>query len=108
MFGGRSDPYHESQYETASFRFDGLHNAWVRLQDLAVPRYGHRTIVHGDYIYHVGGNKDTVTPKIPFEEWKYDVTNDNFTITLSEHELDDYMVYPETFIVNFSDYDHCM
>ena len=77
------------------------------IQRLFTPRYGHRSIVHENKIYHIGGNQD-FTIHMPFEEWEYNESFDNFTITVSNTVLDDYYVYPETFIVNAEDYKNCV
>ena len=65
-------------------------------------------MVSGDYIYHVGGNQNSSTPNVPFEEWKYDAKNDNFTITVSNAQLLNYFAFPETFIVDIADYNNCI
>ena len=99
LFGG-NDLYHG----TGAFKFNG---SWSRLeQNLAGFRYGHRSIVHGDNIYHIGGNRNQDI-RTTFEEWSYNREYDNFTITVSETELFNYYVYPETFIVDAADYAAC-
>ena len=105
VFGG----YPKRVYEINVFKFNG---AWKQIQNLARARYGHRSIVHGDYIYHIGGHQhDRRTGQVveyaSFEAWKYDSNNDNFTITFSNTTLYDFYTYPETFIVNAADYAHC-
>jgi len=41
VFGGRADMYQNDMiYETKAFKFDG--NSWTELQNLMVPRNGHR------------------------------------------------------------------
>jgi len=40
VFGGRADSYQDMIYETKAFKFDG--NYWTELQNLMVPRNGHR------------------------------------------------------------------
>ena len=74
---------------------------------LSEERYGHRSIVHEDKIYHIGGNNNAGF-LLPFEEWKYNEEFDNFTITVSNTELYDYYVYPETFVVDATDYQNCI
>ena len=77
------------------------------IQRLSTPRYGHRSIVHENKIYHIGGNEDS-TGYMPFEEWEYNESSDNFKVTVSNTLLDDYFIYPETFIVNAADYENCI
>ena len=62
--------------------------------------------MHGEFIYHIGGMMNRST-NAPFEEWKYDREHGNFSVTLSNTELNDFYIYPETFIVNGSDYADC-
>ena len=99
VFGGDT-LYHG----TSVFKFDG---SWTRLeQHLARLRYGHRSIVQGDRIYHIGGYR-IEDDEETFEEWSYNREYDNFTITVSETELLNYSFYPETFIVDAADYAEC-
>ena len=73
---------------------------------LLIINFDQRSIVHGDKIYHIGGNKNQ-TYTAPFEEWNYNWEYDNFTITVSNTELSNYYIYPETFIVDSADYAEC-
>ena len=61
----------------------------------------------GESIYHIGGIEHEMRAYSPFEEWKYDSGNDNFTVTVSDTVLNRFFVYPETFIVNAADYADC-
>ena len=100
VFGG----YPKLVYEINVFKFNG---SWKQIQNLARPRYGHRSVVNGDYIYHIGGHTQ-LEEYASFEAWKYDSNTDTFTITLSNTTLFNFYAYPETFIVNAADYAHCI
>ena len=75
--------------------------------DISYYNSKHRSVVHGDFIYHIGGKIGEFS-YAPFEEWKYDSVHDNFTVSVSNTLLHDFFVYPETFIVNAADYVHCI
>ena len=106
VFGGLTFTVDNRYGEKTAFKFDG---SWKQIQNLAETRFSHRSVVRGDYIYHIGGNRDSQEPNqyVPFEEWKYDSANDNFTITLSNTTLYNFSLYLETFIVNAADYSEC-
>jgi len=46
----RSDIYHTTGFERAVFRFDEMF--WTRVQDLAVPRYGHRFAFYTCFLWY--------------------------------------------------------
>ena len=50
VFGGWPEWYHEA----TAHRFDGN---WSRIQNMVGLRWGHRSVVHQDAIYHIGGYK---------------------------------------------------
>ena len=59
-----------------------------------------------DSIYLIGGyrnERDTA----PIEQWKFDEASGNFTVTLTEFEMEDFYQWPETIIVDPADYAHC-
>lgn len=99
VFGGKPDGFHKN----GAFKFNG---SWTKIQNLSGNRHGHRSIVLGDSIYHIGGkfNERNIAP---FEEWKYNNENGQFAVTLSNTKLYDFLLYPETFIVNLADYAEC-
>jgi len=63
-------------------------------------RYGHRSIVDRNSIYHIGGHIGvTGTKKVPIERWLYTGAQ-NFTITSSAVRYDDLYQYPEVFMMD--------
>ena len=80
---------------------------WSQIQHLSLARYAHRSVVHNRSIYHIGG-KNIENSNLPFEEWKFNEEFGNFTITVSETELSNFYNYPETFVVNFEDFENCI
>jgi len=99
VFGGWPEWYHE----VTAHRFDGQ---WSRIQDMVGLRWGHRSVVHQESIYHIGGYKNE-TDFAPFEQWTYVEEWDNFTVTVSDAELYDFYQYPETFVLDQSMYTEC-
>ena len=100
LFGGSA----EDIPRAAVYKFTGT---WERIQDMAMARMGHRSVVNGDSIYHIGGNRNWLMYEVPYEEWLYNENDQTFTVTISDTVLDDYYTYPETFIVNEEDYSNC-
>ena len=52
-FGGKPETFHK----TAAYKFDGK---WTQIQDLSGRRYGHRSVVVGNSIFHIGGRYNEV------------------------------------------------
>ena len=72
-------------------KFDG--NRWSMMEPLLQTRWAHRSVVVEDTIIHVGG-----IGKQYFEKWIYG--NNHFIQKRSTKYLEDYYIWPETFVVS--------
>ena len=72
-------------------KYDG--SEWSMMEPLLEPRWLHRSVIVANAIVHVGG-----IGKQYFEKWIWE--NSQFTIKQSTEYLDDYDMWPETFVVS--------
>ena len=83
-------------------------NEWTNVESLLSSRFGHRSIVLDNRIFHIGGDgrKWVIKLKIiflnlffsKFEEWKWE--ENRFDKKEFGQTLTDYYGYPEAFVVN--------
>ena len=71
---------------------------WSQLQSMKAPRGGHKSVVIGNKIIHVGG-----VSKYFFESWKNTGKN-QFTISSSTSSLKNWYKHPNAFSVGAGDY----